>query len=135
MRKINSDNVRSPDHALVSKDDTSMASGSELASDFPTVPRKMGPAKLKPIPQDQLKGMAPDKMIVFLDDKSSNITNTAYVEDINSLASDDEDRPEKKNRLRGIFRTVTRVVNKTANSDQTGNRRSVTIGSFQIALK
>jgi hypothetical protein len=115
--------------------DSSLVSESAIALKISTVVKTTDQAILKPILHDQPKGLAPDKLIVFVDDRSNYLTNTAYVDDNNSLASDDEDRPERKNRLRGIFRTVSRVVNKTANADQTGNRRSVTIGSFQIALK
>ncbi|PWT77237.1 MAG: hypothetical protein C5B59_04495 [Bacteroidetes bacterium] len=39
----------------------------------------------------------------------------------------------KKNRMRGVYRRVTRVFGKTTNADD--EKRSVLIGSFQIALK
>jgi hypothetical protein len=55
-----------------------------------------------------------------------NDNNVGYIDTDNTSA--------KKNKLRGIFRRVSRVFEKTTNVDD-GNRRSVAIGSFQIALK
>jgi hypothetical protein len=47
---------------------------------------------------------------------------------------DTDNTSAKKNKLRGIFRRVSRVFEKTTNVDD-GSKRSVAIGSFQIALK
>jgi hypothetical protein len=41
----------------------------------------------------------------------------------------------KKSKLRGIFRKVSRVFDKTANADNDDNKHGILIGSFQIALK
>jgi hypothetical protein len=46
-----------------------------------------------------------------------------------------EQASPKKNKLRGIFRKVSRVFEKTARSDDTDNRHGVLIGNLQIALK
>jgi hypothetical protein len=42
---------------------------------------------------------------------------------------------EKKNRMRGIFRKVSRVLDKTTNGNDDNKKQGVLIGSFQIALK
>jgi len=47
---------------------------------------------------------------------------------------DMEDAPLKKNKLRGLFRKVTRVLEKTTSRDE-DDHRSVLVGSFQFALK
>jgi hypothetical protein len=41
----------------------------------------------------------------------------------------------KKSKLRGIFRKVSRVFDKTTNADNDDNKHGVLIGGFQIALK
>jgi len=46
----------------------------------------------------------------------------------------DEPASTKKNKLRGIFRRVSRVFEKTADRDDNGQRK-VLIGAFQVALK
>lgn len=43
--------------------------------------------------------------------------------------------PSKKNKMRGFFRRVSRVFEKTTNVDDDRNKRDVLIGNFQIALK
>jgi hypothetical protein len=43
--------------------------------------------------------------------------------------------PSKKNKMRGFFRKVSRVFEKTTNVDDDRNKRDVLIGNFQIALK
>jgi hypothetical protein len=43
----------------------------------------------------------------------------------------------KKNRMRGLFRKVTRVLERTTNADNDNNennRHGTLIGSFQVAL-
>ncbi|HEX9513519.1 MAG TPA: hypothetical protein VF939_23675 [Puia sp.] len=45
-----------------------------------------------------------------------------------------ESTPSKKNKLRGLFRKVTRVLDKSTSRDE-DDQRSVLIGSFQFALK
>jgi len=40
-----------------------------------------------------------------------------------------------KSKLRGIFRKVSRVFEKTANLDDSGEKRGILIGSFQFAVK
>ncbi len=41
----------------------------------------------------------------------------------------------RKNKMRGLFRKVSRVFEKSSNRDDGGNQRDVLIGNFQIALK
>jgi len=59
-------------------------------------------------------------------------TATASTDD----TDDDGDEPAstKKNKLRGIFRKVSRAFEKTADRDDNGQRK-VLIGAFQVALK
>jgi len=70
---------------------------------------------------------------------SKNNTESSYAKQV-AMAGDDIDYIDtdntsaKKNKLRGIFRRVSRVFEKTTNVDD-GNKKSVAIGSFQIALK
>ena len=57
--------------------------------------------------------------------------------DVTSPVEDDlsdEAAPGKKNKLRGLFRKVSRVLNKTASRDD-DEHRSILIGGFQFALK
>jgi len=65
-------------------------------------------------------------------------TNNATVEYVsepdvdNTYASTDD----KKNKMRGFFRKVSRVFEKTANIDDNGNeKRAIRIASFEFALK
>jgi hypothetical protein len=65
--------------------------------------------------------------------ESSYVTQVAMID--NPVDDIDTDNTSaKKNKLRGIFRRVSRVFEKTTNVDD-GSKRSVAIGSFQIALK
>jgi hypothetical protein len=79
--------------------------------------------------------VAPDKIIVMVDKTTDQNIKSSYTglpaTADNSYPSDDYD---SKNKLRGIFRRVSRVFNKATNDDDTG-KHSVAIGSFQIALK
>jgi hypothetical protein len=56
----------------------------------------------------------------------------------NSSTTDDgfyaTNAPEKKNKLRGLFRKVSRVFDKNANADD-DNKHGILIGGFSIALK
>jgi hypothetical protein len=42
---------------------------------------------------------------------------------------------EKKNKLRGLFRKVSRVLDKNTNADDDDSKHGILVGSFQIALK
>lgn len=63
-----------------------------------------------------------------LDKQIAYIENEPNPEDINIMSFS-----AKKNRMRGIFRKVSRVFEKTTNADD--SRKSVLVGNFQIALK
>ncbi len=86
--------------------------------------------------------VAPNKLIAKtdqLDEASKNNTETSYASQVVMTSNDvdyiDTDNTSaKKNKLRGIFRKVSRVFEKTTNVED-GNKKSVSIGSFQIALK
>ena len=98
---------------------------------------------VKPIEEDKIQStatsnidVAPNKLIVVVDkpDEIEKETKSSYAK----LASTVIDEPynddsEKKNKLRGVFRKVSRFFDKTTNADD--NKHAVTIGSFQIALK
>jgi hypothetical protein len=82
--------------------------------------------------------IAPEKLVVIVDkpvDLSDNKnTKSSYAILTSTTDETTNDDPEKKNKLRGIFRRVSRAFNKSSNDDDNG-KRSVAIGSFQIALK
>jgi hypothetical protein len=89
---------------------------------------KLNPASNKLIAATEL----PDKTMKT-NTESAYITQVAMID--NSVDDIDTDNTSaKKSKLRGIFRRVSRVFEKTTNADD-GNKRSVAIGSFQIALK
>jgi len=56
------------------------------------------------------------------------LASTDEIEILNTTIS-------KKNKLRGIFRKVSRVVEKTTNIEATENGRGIRIANFEIALK
>lgn len=58
------------------------------------------------------------------------LTGTSDPTDENLAADQD---PPKKNKLRGLFRKVSRAFGKTADHDEDGNRK-VLIGAFQFAV-
>ncbi|HMH24503.1 MAG TPA: hypothetical protein VK563_22130 [Puia sp.] len=74
------------------------------------------------------------------ENRLSSFATQALLKD---AARDDEDVDDyameqpspKKNKLRGIFRKVSRVFEKTAGSDDPDNKHGVLIGNLQIALK
>jgi hypothetical protein len=75
----------------------------------------------------------PTSLIAKTEQSDSEGTLVARVDDyLDDI--DTDNTSAKKNKLRGIFRRVSRVFEKTTNVDD-GNKRSVSIGSFQIALK
>ncbi|HVM86832.1 MAG TPA: hypothetical protein VMT76_01500, partial [Puia sp.] len=82
--------------------------------------------------------VAPNKIIVSVD--NTTVENTQNIKSSYAILTTtvDEnysnDDSERKNKLRGIFRRVSRVFNKPSEDDD-NNKRSVAIGSFQIALK
>jgi len=84
--------------------------------------------------------VAPKKLVVLVDkadDKfNTNENKSSYAISTTTVTEDptSNDDSEKKNKLRGIFRRVSRVFNKS-NADDDSSKRSVSIGSFQIALK
>jgi hypothetical protein len=59
-------------------------------------------------------------------------TATASTDDTDN--DGDEPASTKKNKLRGIFRKVSRAFEKTADREDNGQRK-VLIGAFQVALK
>ena len=73
-------------------------------------------------------------------DKSSFATqallasSTTDLSDNSNSDTDTEPVSPKKNKLRGIFRKVTRTFEKTADRGEDGQRK-ILIGSFQFALK
>ncbi len=75
----------------------------------------------------------PTSLIAKTEQPDSDVTLVAMV-DTDFDYIDTDNTSAKKNKLRGIFRRVSRVFEKTTNVDD-GNKRSVSIGSFQIALK
>ena len=83
--------------------------------------------------------VAPKKLVVLVDKPdeqfSTNGNENSYAISTTTVIEDptNNDDSEKKNKLRGIFRRVSRVFNK--NNDDDDSKRSVSIGSFQIALK
>lgn len=46
-----------------------------------------------------------------------------------------DDEPNKKNRMRGFFRKVSRVFDKATNADPDNDKSSIRIASFEIGLK
>src|SRR5579871_296874 len=81
--------------------------------------------------------IAPKQLVVIVD-KPADLPNDKNTKSSIAIltASGDEttnDDSEKKNKLRGIFRRVSRVFNKS--NDDENSKRSVSIGSFQIALR
>jgi len=86
--------------------------------------------------------VAPNKLIAKTDqpdEASKTNIEASYASQVAMTSNDidyiDTDNTSaKKNKLRGIFRRVSRVFEKTTNVDD-GNKKSVAIGSFQIALK
>lgn len=90
-------------------------------------------SKLNPDPNSLIaKTDQPDKT-AKTNTEASDIIQVAMT-DNNVDYIDTDNTSAKKNKLRGIFRRVSRVFEKTTNADD-GNKRSVAIGSFQIALK
>jgi hypothetical protein len=75
----------------------------------------------------------PTSLIAKTEQPESDVTLVARV-DTDFDYIDTDNTSANKNKLRGIFRRVSRVFEKTTNVDD-GNKRSVSIGSFQIALK
>ena len=76
---------------------------------------------------------------------TSKPTNLAYastngIDDVDMNTGDDkgdfygDNTSNKKNKLRGFFRKVSRAFNKTAHVDNENND-AILIGSFRIALK
>jgi hypothetical protein len=72
---------------------------------------------------------------------TSNFATQALLKNNASAAGDADNDPDetepastKKNKLRGIFRKVSRAFEKTADRDEDGQRK-VLIGAFQVALK
>jgi hypothetical protein len=63
----------------------------------------------------------------------NDATTTSQNIDPDDLAI--EQAPSRKNRLRGIFRRVSRVFEKTAGSNESTDKHGVLIGNLQIALK
>jgi hypothetical protein len=79
--------------------------------------------------------IAPRNLVVFIDNPVDDIKNSNDPGPNGEIAAtENETDPEKKTKLRGIFRRVSRVFNKPANEDD-NNKRSIAIGSFQIALR
>jgi hypothetical protein len=81
--------------------------------------------------------LAQAKVPVKVEENGSNTKNSTFGPETNpdietTLASVDN----KKNKMRGFFRKVSRVFEKTANLDADGNeKRGIRIASFEIALK
>ncbi len=85
--------------------------------------------------------IAPNKLVVVVDqpdEKFNTDKNKSSYTKLTSTVIEDpyapNDDSEKKNKLRGIFRRVSRVFNKN-DADNDSSKRSVSIGIFQIALK
>lgn len=82
--------------------------------------------------------IAPDKIVVVVDnsfyekDQNSKSSYTKLSATENESYADNDS--EKRNKLRSVFRRVSRVFNKPSDDDS-NNKRSVAIGSFQIALR
>jgi hypothetical protein len=88
--------------------------------------RITNPAKLDPVARDPLLGRLSDLA-------APDAYSTAF-------ATDGEDgiypdlQPDRKNAMRGIFRRLSRVLEKNAGPAQDG-RKHLEVGGFQIALK
>jgi hypothetical protein len=81
----------------------------------------------------------PNTLIAKADEPEKANTENTYatqvaMTDNNVDYIDTDNTSAKKNKLRGIFRRVSRVFEKTTNVED-DSKRSVSIGSFQIALK
>ncbi len=79
------------------------------------------------------------KALAMLDNKLDNKPSSHKIDD---LVSEDTEQDQfttdtgKKNRLRGLFRRVTRVFERNTNMDHGDNNKgSIRIASFEIALK
>ncbi len=98
----------------------------------PAIAKVTKPEELNRTTASASVDVSPKKLIVLIDKtddaiKNNNETNPAEI-------TSTENDLETKTKLRGIFRRVSRVFNKPSDDDDS-NKRSVAIGSFQIALK
>ncbi|HEY4062514.1 MAG TPA: hypothetical protein VGM30_11460 [Puia sp.] len=94
----------------------------------------VGIARAEKTTEEATKPVTPPEEVISKE--NSSFASQALLN--NSTAVNDEygteTTPQKKNKLRGIFRRVSRAFEKTADRDD-DNQRKVLIGSFQFALK
>ena len=100
-----------------------------------TDPKGQGLAGINPIDPTSRNGV--DGTIVNHVDPSAMavLTNHPTTDIYGSEPGSMDDEPNKKNRMRGFFRKVSRVFDKATNADPDNDKSSIRIASFEIGLK
>jgi len=93
-------------------------------------------------PEVNIQEIKRSNTIVLQNNKAAGVENVAFVEEPSYAFAASNDEIEilntsisKKNKLRGLIRKVTRVVEKTTNIEPGENVRGIRIANFEIALK